>query len=149
MTMIIGQVVREHAAQMFLVEKDDVVRAFPAEGADQAFDHWILPRGARRNELLFQAKALDSAHEIRAIDAIPIPEQRARWGGKRGGFDHLLGGPESRGSLRDVEMKDPAPFMGQDQEDVEHPKGGRRDGEEIGRYQLFCVVVEEGLPGLN
>ena len=38
-----------------LVQKDDVVQAFPAEGADQAFDHWILPRGARRNELLLQA----------------------------------------------------------------------------------------------
>jgi len=55
MTMIITQVVRENAAQMFLVQKDDVVQAFPAEGADQAFDHWILPRGARRNELLLQA----------------------------------------------------------------------------------------------
>ena len=45
-------------------------------------------------------------------------------------------------------MKDPAPFMGQDQKDIEHPEVGRRHGKEIDRYQLFGVVVEEGLPSL-
>jgi hypothetical protein len=29
---------------MFFVQHDDVVQAFPAEGTDKAFDHWILPR---------------------------------------------------------------------------------------------------------
>ena len=43
-TMIIAQVVRENAAQVFFVENDDVIQAFPADGADQAFDHRILPR---------------------------------------------------------------------------------------------------------
>jgi hypothetical protein len=46
-------------------------------------------------------------------------------------------------------MKDLAPFMGEDQEDIEHPEGGRRDGEEIDRPQRFGVAVEERLPGLG
>jgi hypothetical protein len=48
-----------------------------------------------------------------------------------------------------VEVKYFAPLMGQDQEDIKHPKGGRRDGEEIDRDQLFSVVVEERLPRLS
>jgi hypothetical protein len=51
--------------------------------------------------------------------AIPIVEQIARWGGKREGFDHLLGGPGGRGNLRDVEVKDFAALMGEDQEDIQ------------------------------
>ena len=46
----------------------------------------------------------------------------AMGGGKREGFDHGLGGPGGRGSLRDVEVKDFAAFRGQDQEDLHYPK---------------------------
>jgi hypothetical protein len=48
-----------------------------------------------------------------------------------------------------VEVKHFAPRMGQDHEDIKHPKGGRRDGEEIDCDQLFSVVVEECLPRLS
>jgi hypothetical protein len=40
------------------------------------------------------------------------------WGGKGEGLDHLPNRPASRGRIRDVEMKDFAAFMGQDQEDI-------------------------------
>jgi len=63
---------------VFLVEQDDVVQAFPAEGANQAFDHWNLPRRSGGNEFLFQAKALDPAHEIRAVDALLMDQNRGR-----------------------------------------------------------------------
>src|SRR6266571_3763278 len=39
--------------------------------------------------------------------------------------------------------------MGQDQENIKHPKRGRWDGKEIDRDQLFGVVVEERPPGLR
>ena len=110
--MIVTQVVVKTAAEVSFVQYDYVVQAFPADGADQSFDHGILPRGARRNQLLFQAQALDSTHEVGAMDGGPIPEQITGRGGKNEGFDHLLGGPGGRGSVRDVEVKDLAPFMG-------------------------------------
>ena len=56
MPMIIVEVVRESASQMGLVEHDQAVQTFPAEGAEQALDKRILPKGARRNAPLFQAK---------------------------------------------------------------------------------------------
>jgi hypothetical protein len=66
------------AAQMFLVQNDDVVQAFPADGADQAFDHWILPRWARGSELLFHAQApgVSSIHPERSKNSYGF------------GFDH-------------------------------------------------------------
>ena len=80
--MIIAQIVGEHAAQVIFVQHDDVVQAFPADRADLSLDHGILPRGTRRNELLFKTQVLDSAHEGGAIDAIPIPEEITGWNGK-------------------------------------------------------------------
>jgi hypothetical protein len=62
-------------AEVFFVPHDDVVQAIPADGADQSFDHWIFPGGARRNTLLFKTQVLDSAREAGAIDGISIPEQ--------------------------------------------------------------------------
>ena len=147
--MIIAAILGEHAAQVILAQHDDVVQAFPADGADQSFDHGILPRGTRRDELLFKTQVLDLAHEGGAIDGIPIPEQISGWGGKRDGFDHLLGGPDGRGSVGDVEVKDFAPSMGQDQENIQQLTCGRRDGKEIDGDQLLGVVMEKGLPGLS
>jgi len=93
--VIVGQVIGENLAEVRRIEDNDVVQAFPADGPNQAFDHWILPGRARRNEFLFQAQALDSAHEIRAIDAISIPEQITRRDSEGESFDHLLSRPES------------------------------------------------------
>ena len=148
-TMIIVQLVGENKAQVIIVQHDDVVQAFPADRADQSFDHGILPRGTRRNELLFQIRVLDSAHQVGAIDGIPIPEEITWWGGKWEGVDHLLGGPDSRGSVRDAEVKNFAPCMGQDQKDIQHLTGGRRNGKEIDGNQLLGVVMEKSLPGLS
>ena len=71
-------------------------------------------RGSRGNKFLFKTQALDSAHEIYSVKAIAVPEQIARWGAKRKGFDHLLGCPSGRGRLGDLEMKDFTAFVGQE-----------------------------------
>ena len=116
--VIIGQVIGENSPEVLGIENNDVVQALAPKGANQAFDHRILPRRLRGNYLLFQSQALDAAHEIGAIDAIPVPKQITRRSSKRKGFDHLLGGPAGGGSLRDVEVKHFATIMGQDQEAI-------------------------------
>ena len=148
-SVIVVEIAIQTPAEVRLAEHNDVVQALAPDGSNQAFDHRILPGRLRGNDLLFQSQALDAAYEIGAIDAIPVPKQITRWSSKRKGFDHLLGGPGGGGSLRNVEVKHFAPLMGQDQEDIKHPKCGRRDGEEIDCDQLFSVVVEERLPRLS
>ena len=148
-SVIVVEIAIQTPAEVMFAEHNDVVQALAPDGSNQAFDHRILPGRLRGNHLLFQSQALDAAHEIGAIDAIPVPKQITRWSSKRKGFDHFLGGPGGGGSLGDVEVKHFAPLMGQDQEDIKHPKCGRRDGEEIDCDQLFSVVVEERLPRLS
>ena len=148
MVMIIAEVVREPPAQVVLVEHDHVVQTFAADGADQALDEGILPRGARRNELLFQSEAQRPLHEFQTVDAIAIAEQIAGWLGVGKRLGQLLCRPSSRGRIGNIEMQDFAALMRQDQEDIEDAEGGGRDDKEIHRDEVLGVVVEEGLPGL-
>src|SRR2546426_5449282 len=43
--VVVGEVRAQQAAEMALIEHDDVVQAFPADRADQAFGEGILPWG--------------------------------------------------------------------------------------------------------
>ena len=112
-------------------EDDEVVQNFATNRANHSFDHGILPRRARSNELLFQAQTLDSLREICAIDGIPIPQQITRRDRVGESFDHLLSRPVSRGCFGDIEMKDFAALMGQYQKDIQHTEGGGWDRKEI------------------
>ncbi len=60
--------------QMVLIEHDDVVQTFPTDGADQALDKRILPRGSGGNELLFQAQAVSLPLKFQAINAVAVSE---------------------------------------------------------------------------
>jgi hypothetical protein len=42
--MMISEIARQHAAQVSLIEDDDVIQAFTANRADQTLDVGILPR---------------------------------------------------------------------------------------------------------
>ena len=146
--MIIVEVVRESAAQMGLVEHDHVVQTFPADGADQAFDKRILPRGARRNELLFQSQPQGPPHKFQTVNAIAIAEQIAGWLSVGESLGQLLRRPSGRRRIGDIEMQNFAARMGEHEEDIEDAEGGGRNDQEIHGHQILGVVVEEGLPGL-
>ena len=49
---------------------------------------------------------------------------------------------------RDIEVNDPAPFMAQHDDGIEHSKGYGRDDEQIDRGETVRMVGEEGLSGL-
>ncbi|MFT5783681.1 MAG: hypothetical protein ACI9JE_001003 [Candidatus Krumholzibacteriia bacterium] len=49
--MIVGEVLLQHAPQMLFVENDDMVQAFPPDGADHPFAVAILPRRTRRGDV--------------------------------------------------------------------------------------------------
>jgi len=51
------------AAQVLLVEHDDMVQAFPPDGTDQQFDVRVLPRGPYRSEHFLYPEVLDTSHD--------------------------------------------------------------------------------------
>src|SRR5450432_2544530 len=135
--------------EMALTEDDDVVETLPPYGSHEAFSIRILPRRSRCGENFVDTETVDPTAELVAEDAVAIAEQVLGRGvfGER--LDDLLGGPGSAGVLGDAEVKNAAPVVSQDEEDIQNPKrrGGYR--EEIDRCQRADVVVEEGAPGLG
>lgn len=53
--VIISHILGKDAVQVRLVKNDHLIQAFTTNRADQPFNHWILPRTSRRDELLFQS----------------------------------------------------------------------------------------------
>src|ERR1022692_4510678 len=65
------------------------------------------------------------------------------------GLDDLLGSPGRGRGVGDVEVKNAAAVVGQDEEDIQNAKRRRGNRKEIDRCQRADMVVEEGAPGLR
>jgi hypothetical protein len=68
--VIVGHGFREDLTEMLPTEGNDGVQTFAADRADDSFDHRILPRRARSNELLFRPSGFPTPEEARTK---PVP----------------------------------------------------------------------------
>mgnify|MGYP001819726022 CR=1 FL=1 len=147
--MVVTEIFTKDPAQVSLIEHDDVIQTIPANGTDQAFDEWVLPRRTRRCKHILYSQAFDPSLDSVTIDAIAVTYQIARRGIKWKRFHDLLGCPSGGGMLGHVKVHDFATVMTEDYEHIEHTKRGGRNGEEIHRGQVRDMIVEEGSPGLR
>src|SRR5256885_7630387 len=87
--VVVGEVRAQQAAEMALIEDDDVVQALPADRADEPLREGILPGGAGGDADLADAHVCDSARELVTIDRVPIAKhiRGRRFIGKS--VDHL------------------------------------------------------------
>ena len=80
--VVIVKVRRQHRAQVTLIEDDEVIEAFPADRADDAFDIGVLPRRSRRGGDLLDGHGLEgcrrSAHMKRRGLAAESEARRPR-----------------------------------------------------------------------
>jgi hypothetical protein len=68
---------------------------------------------------------------------------------KRKGLAQVLCRP-FRGVMRgDVKVHHPTAVMRQHQKHVSHLDSDRRHGEEVDRYQILDVIIQESAPGLR
>src|SRR3989442_6036128 len=116
---------------MTLIEDDDVVQAFSADRADQAFGEGILLGGARGDEDLADAHVRDSASALVIIDRVPISEQilGRRFIGKS--VEHLAGRRRGGRVVCDVDVDEFAAIVAEDDESKEQAESEGRDHEEI------------------
>jgi hypothetical protein len=73
-------------AKATLVEHDDMIEAFAANGANQAFYVGTLPGGIRCEQYLLDAHRLQLPHKLRSKNAIAIAQKKARRRVPRKGF---------------------------------------------------------------
>ncbi len=105
-SVVVTKVAAQDSSQMTLVEDHHVVQAFAPNGADDALDIRVLPRGTGCDENRLDPESVDPASEVMAVDAVAVTDQipRCRVPGER--FDELSAGPVGRGMLGDVEVND-------------------------------------------
>jgi hypothetical protein len=83
------------------------------------------------------------------VDGVAIAEEIGWSGVVREGVHDLLSGPSRGGMLGDVEVEDPTPMVGEDDQDEEHTQVSGGDGEEVDRDQVPDVIGEKRSPGLR
>lgn len=144
--VIVGEVITQDPDQVRFVEHDRVVQAFATNRADQPLDVRALPGRAVGNDDLFDAQALDTLAEIRALDAIMIADQEARRGVERERLDNLLGCPTRCGTRSYIEVYDPPTVVPHDEKAVAQARSHRRDHEEVDRGDVSDVVFDKCPP---
>ena len=105
---------------MALTKDDDVLEPLPSDGSHETFCMWILPRRPRCGEDLLDAEALDATAELVAENAVAIADHEPRRRILGEGLDDLLGGPGRGRGVGDVEVKNAAALVGQDEEDIQN-----------------------------
>ena len=145
--VVVTEVSAKQASEMPLVEHNEMIEAFPADGADDALGEGILPGRVGRDEDLVHAHAVDSTVKGVAVDRVTIPEEMA-WGrvlGER--LDDLLGGPSGPGVVGDVDVNELATIMSKHDERKEQPESQGGDDKEIDRDDLSEMRRQESAPG--
>src|SRR6266851_4303460 len=147
--VVVEEVAAQTTTEVSLVQDDDLVEQFAAEGANDAFGEGVLPGRAWRSENFGQPHALRSSPELATVDAVAIAQEVAgrRVIGER--LDDLLRSPSGSGGIGDVEVHDLSAMMQQHHEHVEHPEGRSRHDKEVDGDEVGEVVLEERSPGLR
>ncbi|HEY6653092.1 MAG TPA: hypothetical protein VI028_03105, partial [Solirubrobacterales bacterium] len=117
--VVVGEICAQDAAEMGPAQNDDVVEALPTEGADHPFRERVLPGRAGGGQNLMDPHARDASREGFPVDPISIAKQIRGSRIIRERLDELLGCPDYRGMVGDVEMEEFAPVMSEDDEDEE------------------------------
>src|SRR6202043_299527 len=76
--IVIGRIVFQNPAQMFLAQDNDVVQTLTPDRSDHPFGKAVLPRRGRCNWLISDTHGTQSARDDSAVDSIPISDQIAR-----------------------------------------------------------------------
>src|ERR1700686_1853431 len=75
--IVIFHVREQQVTEVAFAEYNDVVKAFPADRADNPFSISILPRGARRRRSVANAYRSESADKELTIGPVPVTNEIA------------------------------------------------------------------------
>ena len=131
---------------MGLAQNEEVIQALAADGADHPLHEGVLPGRARGGEDLADPHALDSPRELLAVDRVSITEQEPGSRIVRERLDDLLGGPDGRGVVRDVEVEEFAAVVAEHDEDEQETEGQGRHEEEVDGDDVSGMSGQKGAP---
>jgi hypothetical protein len=103
---------------------------------DHPLHERILPGCTRRRQHFGDAHGLRKMGRRRAVDPIAIPDEESRRGVPRPCFAELLCSPRGGRMRCHVDVNDAPALVRQHLGHKQHPKRGRRDGEEVHRGRV-------------
>src|ERR1700693_4687798 len=91
--IVIFHVTEQQVTEVALAEYNNVVKAFPADRADQPLSISIVPRGARRRRSIADAHRSKPSDEDLAIGPVPVTNEIAGSLFPAAGLLDLIGDP--------------------------------------------------------
>ena len=146
--VIVGPIRAKDPFEVTLIEDDDMVEALATDGTDETLHIGRLPGRTWGDAYLLDAEAAHPAPEAFAVDGISVAQQVPGGCVKRESLYYLLGAPLGARVGGHIEVDDLAPLVPEHEEHVEYAKRCGRDGEEVNRDEVLCVIMQKGSPGL-
>src|ERR1700716_1196584 len=144
--VVIGRIVFQNPAQMFLAQDNDVVQTLTPKRSDQPFGKAILPRRSWCDRLVPDAHGTQSARDDNAIDSIPISDHIARSHVPGKSLGYLTCNPLRRRVGCDVNPDEISAIKPYNHEAVENSEANGRDDEQIHGGNVRRVVSQKGPP---
>jgi hypothetical protein len=146
--VVIGGKLPEYPEQMALVEDDDVVQAFSADGAHQSLrDRVGLRRPIRRPDPNY-AQLGEPIIEVLAVDVVSVVNQVDRLAIPGSCMDQLLPDPCRSGTGRHVQMDELASDVAHKGQDIQCPEADRLHHQQVGGPDPLRLIGQERPPGL-
>src|SRR3981189_1573208 len=117
--VVIGRIVFQNSAQMFLAQDNDVVQTLAPERSDQPFGKAILPRRSWCDRLVPNAHGAQSACDDAAIDPVAIADEVVRSFIPRKCLRYLACNPFRRRICCDVDPDEVSAAVSDDDEGIE------------------------------
>src|SRR5712691_1521860 len=145
--MMILKIARQDAAQVTLVEDDNVIQTFAADRTDETLDVRVLPGGPRSSDDLLDAHRPHTIAESGTIRFVPVSKQIARRSIPGKGLGHLAGKPVLRGILSDIEVNDPSAVKPEHDQGIEKLERRGDNDKHVDRRNVGQVILQEAPPG--
>jgi len=148
-TVVVRHVLSQYPPGVPLIDDDHVVQTLLTQCAYDPLGNRVCLGSLDRGEDGLDAEPCCLWDETPSIAAVPVADQAPGLVSPRGCLNELAPDLLGSGVSSHIEMYQPSPQVGDEEEDVEGLEGECLDGEEVGCPDVGCVVPEKGAPGLG
>ncbi len=124
--MVVGEIAAQKSLEMAFTKDNSVIQTLPADATNDALGIGILPRAPRCDGTFVHFQIANALTKMFSINSISIAQQILRWRLPWEHFNELLRSPLARRMLRHIEVNDPAPIVGQDNQHEQHSQSRPR-----------------------
>jgi len=148
-SVVVRRVFHQDEPEVPLVHNDQVVQTLPSQRPDEALGDRVRLRCLHRRQDGLDADPGGARDEGGTVATVTVAEEVLRLVAPRRGGDELAPDPVGGRMCSHIEVDEPPSVMGDEEEHEERVEGNGLHGEEVGGPNVWCVIAEEGAPGLR